>query len=101
MPEPYYKLKLPHWTLERRGLLFGYVLDRFCVRRRYHVMVSKDAPAPGWHISFRCWCSDPTNRVPRSEWEPDIEELSRRLGVAFQELYTSPQGVTHFHQQRR
>ncbi len=100
--ESYYKVRLPHWTFDGTVFPFGYALDRFCGRRRYHVIVSKDAPPiePGWHISFRPWCSDPKKCVPRREWEPDVRELSGLLGVRFGELYTTPRGVTHFHEQR-
>lgn len=97
---PYYGVQLPHWKSDGGEYIMDCPLDRFCVRRRYHILLSKDIKgAPGWHVSFRNWCHDPNRRVPRKEWEGDVAALERKLGVKFKEIRTTPAGVTHFHQE--
>lgn len=97
---PYYDVQLPHWAFDGGQYVMDCPLDRFCARRRYHILLSKDIKgAPGWHVSFRNWCNDPTRRVPRKEWEGDVAALERKLGVKLRELHATRAGVTHFHQE--
>ena len=106
MPQPHWGIKLDHWTFEGSETLAGSStpLDRFCIARSYHIIICKDVPGePGYHMSCRPFCSqiyslDPTPTVPRRLWYRDIKAAFKKAGVPFEELRTSPAGVTHFHE---
>ena len=71
---PVHGMTLPHWTFEETIYTWGMPHDAFCIRRRYHVLTTRNVPGdPGWHISFRPWCSEkhevnPTPAIRRDEW---------------------------------
>lgn len=97
-------MTLPHWEFQGTMYTFGTPHDSFCIRRRYHVLTTWNVPGdPGWHISFRPWCSeryevDPTPRIPREEWYRDVMAFFGLVGVRWDEEYTSDKGVVHFHE---
>lgn len=98
-------MQLPHWTLEGSPSSMGYVHDNFCVRRLYHVIVSRNVPSElvGWHVSVRPFCSqrgevEPTPPVSRWTWYPDVEAFFGLVGKEFYEGETSDAGVVHFYE---
>ena len=98
-------MQLPHWTLEGSPTDYGFTVDKFCVRRLYHVIVSRNTPPEmaGWHMSVRPFCSekgerDPTHPVSRWTWYPDVEAFFGLVGKEFTEGETSDVGVVHFYE---
>ncbi len=95
---PHHGFKMPHWKFEGTDEMTGFPMDRFCIARRYHIIVTRHALAPGWHISVRPWCSDRRQTVLRSIWEADVRLAFARLGVDFFELAVNELGHFHFHE---
>lgn len=99
-------MALPHWKFGETLYVLGLPHDGFCVKRRYHVLVSRDAPAPGWHISVRPFCSEPdevepTPIVGRELWLPDVIAFFALVGVKWEEESTSEIGTVHFHERTK
>ncbi len=101
---PVYGMALPHWTYEETINTFGTPHDAFCIQRRYHVLVTRNVPTdPGWHVSFRPWCSEkyegnPAPAIARDEWFTDVMAFFGLVGVKWDEEHTSEKGVVHFHE---
>lgn len=105
MDEPYHGVILPHWSYETTQEYPGRgFIDLFCVKRRYHIMLSLDlAGWKGWHLSVRPFCSEqggvnPTRPVSRSVWIGDVEQLASILGIHFRSVGQTRVPIFHFHQ---
>lgn len=106
LDHPYHGVALPHWTYETTQEYPGRgFMDLFCVKRRYHVMLSLDLGGwKGWHLSVRPFCSDPgqvnpTAKVRRSVWMRDVHQLDQTLGIRLRATGQSRVPVFHFHQE--
>lgn len=84
-------------------IVVGFPIDGFCSGRKFHVSISNDTIAPGWHMSVRPFCSeayggDPKPVVSRGVWLPEVIAFYELVGSKWDEHETKPNGVVHFHQ---
>lgn len=90
----YYSIKLKDWRYLRSVDVLGSKQDHFVTSKGWHIIVSKDWPAPGWHVSIQAKDGSPPELQER-----EVQHFFQQRELAYVRVLVSPMtGAINYHE---